>query len=76
MSTAEMLAAIVALPVNERARLAEAIVDSIAADATIESLTPAQQEELERRLADHLANPDDVIPWEEVKAKALARAKQ
>jgi putative addiction module component (TIGR02574 family) len=37
------------------------------------SLEVAQQLELERRLADHMTNPDDVVAWEQVKAEALAR---
>lgn len=36
-------------------------------------LTDAQRQELERRLADHKAHPADVVPWEQVKAEALAR---
>jgi putative addiction module component (TIGR02574 family) len=34
-------------------------------------LTQAQNLELDRRLADHLANPDDVIAWDDVKEAAL-----
>jgi hypothetical protein len=41
-----------------------------------ESLSPAFRTELDRRLADHKANPDDTVPWEEFKAAALARMKQ
>ena len=36
-------------------------------------LTQAQRAELERRCDDDDANPDDAIPWEQVKAEALAR---
>jgi putative addiction module component (TIGR02574 family) len=36
-------------------------------------LGPALRQELDRRLAEHLANPGDVIPWEQVEAEALAR---
>jgi putative addiction module component (TIGR02574 family) len=36
-------------------------------------LTEAQRQELQRRIEDHEANPDDVVPWEQVKAEALAR---
>jgi putative addiction module component (TIGR02574 family) len=36
-------------------------------------LTPAKREEFQRRLADHAANPDGAIPWEQIKAEALAR---
>ena len=34
------------------------------------------QRELDRRLADIDANPEDEIPWEVVKAEALADLKQ
>ncbi|MGL6095479.1 MAG: addiction module protein [Fimbriiglobus sp.] len=36
-------------------------------------LTNWQREELQRRLADAEANPDDWVSWEEVKASALRR---
>jgi putative addiction module component (TIGR02574 family) len=36
-------------------------------------LTEVQKEELDRRLADLDARPDDVVPWSDVKAAALAR---
>ncbi len=35
-------------------------------------LTPAQAEELERRWQYHEANPQDVVPWAEAKARILA----
>lgn len=37
------------------------------------ALTDAQRHELEKRLREHAANPDDVVPWKVVKAEALAR---
>ena len=61
------------LSVEDRIALAQAIWDSIAAHPHPPLLTQAQRQELERRLADHEANPDDVVPWEQVKAEALAR---
>ena len=36
-------------------------------------LTEAQRQELERRADDDDANPADTVPWEQVKAEALAR---
>jgi putative addiction module component (TIGR02574 family) len=35
-----------------------------------------QRQELERRLADSQARPAAVTPWEEIKARALARARE
>lgn len=64
------------LDLDEQIELVEAIWDGIVNRNAAPSLTEAQKTELERRLADYLANPDDVIPWSEVKAAALARIKQ
>lgn len=61
------------MSVEDRITLATAIWDSIPAQPHQPLLTEAQRQELERRLADHLSNPDDVIPWEQVKAEARAR---
>jgi putative addiction module component (TIGR02574 family) len=63
------------LPVEDRMALAEEIWDSVAADVERSPLSTAQRQELERRLADSLARPDAVTPWEEIKARALARAR-
>ena len=54
----------------------EAIWDGIASRGEAPPLTDAQKAELDRRLAQHLANPDDVIPWNEVKAAVLAKIRQ
>ena len=58
------------LSVEERLVLVEELWDSIAAAIP---LTNAQHAELDRRLADHEAHPDDVVSWEEVKATIAAR---
>ena len=77
MNLSTTLAEIVSLSVDERLRLVEAIWDSIAAaEPGQPELTEAQRQELERRLAAHTASPEDVVPWEEVKAQALARARR
>lgn len=62
------------MSVEDRIALATAIWDSIAAEPHPPLLTEAQRQELERRLADHAANPDDVVPWEQIKADAKERA--
>ena len=76
MDLSTTLAEIVSLSVDERIRLAEAIWESIATEPGQPELTEAQHQELERRLAAHTVSPEDVVPWEEVKAQALARARR
>jgi putative addiction module component (TIGR02574 family) len=57
----------------ERAALAQAIWDSIAAEAETAPLTETQKLEINRRLAKHGANPQAAILWEQIEAEALAR---
>lgn len=59
------------LPADERAELAMALWESLT-DQERESeleLSSDQKAELDRRWADHLANPESAIPWEEVRRK-------
>jgi putative addiction module component (TIGR02574 family) len=55
------------LSVEDRLKLVEEIWDSIATDSTALPLTPDQRQELERRLAAHKANPEEAVPWSEVR---------
>lgn len=57
---------------EERLALVQELWDSIAADKPGSLLTEAQRAELRRRVAEDDANPDDVIPWEVVKAEGRA----
>ena len=61
------------LNVDERLALVEEIWATICADAIKFPLTEAQREELDRRVADDDAFPDDVVPWDEVKASVRLR---
>ena len=61
------------LTVEQRIALAEEIWESIEAESHPPLLTEAQRRELERRLRDHQANPDDLVPWEQIKDDALGR---
>ena len=61
------------LPIAERRRLADDIYDSLDDSPDGFYLTPEQEAELERRLENHRLHPEDGIPWEQVKAAALAR---
>jgi putative addiction module component (TIGR02574 family) len=69
-------AAIQSLSVEERLQLIDVLWDSIAEEPGEPALTEAQSQELERRLAAHEASPDAVVPWEQIKAEALARARR
>jgi putative addiction module component (TIGR02574 family) len=61
------------LSVDERLRLVEGLWDGIAQDAPDEALpmTPELAAELDRRHVDHEANPDDVVAWDDVRARLL-----
>jgi len=65
------LANLLKLPAGERAELAMALWESLSErerESELE-LTPEQEAELDRRWADHLANPESAIPWEDVRRK-------
>ena len=64
------------LPVEERLRLVEEIWNSIAADTAAAPLTDAQCAELQKRIEEDGANPNDVTPWEPVKSSTLTRLRQ
>ena len=64
------------LDIEDQIELVEAIWNNIVSRGAAPSLTNAQKTELDRRLADHLENPNDVDSWSEVKAAALAKIGQ
>ena len=66
---ADLLERVKALPLTERIELAEALWESITDEGHEPPLTPAQAEELDRRLEEHRRNPQAGIPWEQVKAE-------
>jgi putative addiction module component (TIGR02574 family) len=66
MSAAIDLTAIKALPIDERLRIVEDIWDSIADDSDLPHIDDELRAELDRRIADMEANPDDVCTWEEI----------
>jgi putative addiction module component (TIGR02574 family) len=61
------------LPIEERARLAQAIWDSIAEVPERVQLTESDRQELDRRLASYLENPEEGSPWSEVRSRILGR---
>ncbi len=63
------------LSAAERIALAQEILDSVVAEQP-PVLTEVKRQELERRLAAHLADPSDTVSWEQVEADTLARFRQ
>ena len=61
------------LPIEDRLALVEEIWDSIATDSAAVPLTEAQRAELQKRIEEDDAHPDDLTPWEQVKASTLSR---
>jgi putative addiction module component (TIGR02574 family) len=61
---------------DERLALVQEIWDTIAAEQPPTFLNQAQREELERRVAEDDAAPDDVVSWEQVKAQTIAKLRQ
>ena len=59
---------IATLSIEERINLVQHIWDSIAAEQTFAELTDQQKQELDRRIADHENDPENVMTWEEIKA--------
>ena len=61
------------LPASDRADLAMALWDSLSdveREAELEP-TEGQRAELDRRWAEHVADPDSAVPWADVRAKLL-----
>jgi len=71
MSSVEIIDQIRAMPSAERREIIEKIWDEFA-DRELE-LTPKQAAELDRRLAEHRADPNDVVSWNRVKAATEAK---
>ena len=59
------------LSADERLALIERIWDSLASDDV--GLSPAQQEELARRLDDVERHPDDTVTWDEAQRRIRER---
>lgn len=62
------------LSIPERWRLIEDIQVSIVSEEPMPSLSPEQAEELDRRIADADANPDDEMSLEEFRARLRQRS--
>jgi putative addiction module component (TIGR02574 family) len=65
-----------AWPIEDRLRLVHEVWDGLVDGGYEPGLTEEQMAELDRRLNEDDAVPDDVVPWEEVKAQALNRVRR
>jgi putative addiction module component (TIGR02574 family) len=63
-----MLNKIVELDIQDRIRLVQGILDSIAAEQVDPDLTEPEKQELDRRIDDYEANLSEVMTWAEIKA--------
>ena len=69
------LSQLLKLPAGDRAELAMALWESLSTTEREQGLDLTDEEaaELDRRWAEHLANPDSAVPWSEVRQKLLER---
>jgi len=63
------------LSVKKRLAVIEEIWDSIASEEDAVPLTSAQRRELDRRRAEHKANPAAALSWAEVRSRLQKRKK-
>ena len=61
------------LSVPERAKLAQAIWDSIAEVPENVPLTDAEKDLLDQRLSEYLQEPEAVVSWSAIRAELLGR---
>ena len=66
MGTAD-LASLLNLSVAERIELVQDLWDSVALETSPQALQPHELAEIRQRLAEHLAHPQDVVAWAEVR---------
>jgi putative addiction module component (TIGR02574 family) len=66
----DLLKRALALPVDERAALANTLLDSL--ETTNESVQEAWDEEVERRIKDLKAGKAVTVPWEQLHRELLA----
>ena len=73
MDFGTILSEVDARPVGDRIRLMNEIWDRLVDNGHDPELSEAMKAELDHRLAEDDAAPNDIVPWEEVKAQALNR---
>ena len=71
MSLQTLLEEVEKLNPQEKLELVTAVWDNYKQDTSFNELTEGQRAELKRRRKEYLKNPQNVLRWEEVKAKVL-----
>ena len=61
------------LPIEQRVMLVQEIWDSIAREVGLLPPTPDERLELQSRLAEDDASPEDVVSWDGIKVDAIQR---
>jgi len=61
------------MSVEDRIALVQDIWDSVAIEAGLLPPSTSEQAELDRRLAEDDASPNDTVAWETIKAEAQSR---
>ena len=74
MDLRTILAEVDAWSVEDRMRLIEAVWDGLEDSPEAIRLTPAQEQDLRRRIESSRSNPQAGSPWEEVKARLKGNA--
>ena len=69
MTAKAILAQAKELPADERIRLVQDLWDTIAAEPESVEISDEHRRTLDERMREHEANPNDVVPWEVVKAE-------
>lgn len=65
MDLNQTLTELAALPVADRLRVVESLWNSMDAEAPV-AISPQQRTELDRRIAAHEANPDELLSWDQI----------
>lgn len=73
MERAELLAELMKLPVEDRLEIAQNLWVSAEPGEELPALTDEQKAILERRRSEFVANPSSRRPWDQVKARILAK---
>jgi len=68
LGSSDLQQALASLSVAERIELAEELWDSVARETEVQRLNAHEQEEVALRRAEHRADPQAVVPWNQVKA--------